>query len=217
MLDEKLFKKITTIEILQYIYQVQTSKKRKVKYFHSNKTGIGKVRKSLEDLPKKHKSIITGTDLEGFYVNKNNERIIANPLAAGTAKYVPINGQLFYASGNQFTRVKVVNALHEFFGEEIEKAKLEPFKNNDYPIIITLEWFTTYSHKTMDVTNMYSVYQKTFEDTLVNKGILVDDEVRYVTGGFPIYTPIDNFEDRKLVFTFYQDLRLEVQQLKLKI
>jgi hypothetical protein len=213
MLDEKLFKKITQIEIPNYIYQVQVSKSRRVKYFHSSKTGIGKVKKLLEDLPKKHKAIIVGTDLEGFYIDKNGERVIANPLAAGTAKFVPINGQMFYSSGNQFTRVKIVNALHDFFSSEIKRVSLQPFKKSDYPIVITLEWFAPYSHKTMDITNMYSVYQKTFEDTLVNEGILIDDEVKYVTGGFPIYTPVEKFEDRKFIFTFYQDLRFK--QLKL--
>jgi hypothetical protein len=62
---------------------------------------------------------------------------------------------------------------------------------------------------------MYFAYQKTFEDVLTNMGIIKDDEVRYVTGGFPIYTPIQNFEDRKLVFTFYTDMRAEIQQFKL--
>lgn len=213
MLDEKLFKKITEIEIPNYIYQVQVSKSRRVKYFHSNKTGIGKVKKLIEDLPKKHKAIIVGTDLEGFYVDKNGDRIIANPLAAGTAKFVPINGQMFYSSGNQFTRVKIVNSLHTFFSSEIKRVSLQPFKKSDYPIVITLEWFAPYSHKTMDITNMYSVYQKTFEDTLVNDGILIDDEVKYVTGGFSIFTPVEKFEDRKFIFTFYQDLRFK--QLKL--
>jgi hypothetical protein len=67
----------------------------------------------------------------------------------------------------------------------------------------------------MDVTNMASVYMKTFEDTLTNNGYIVDDEVRYVSGGFPIYTPVDTFENRKIIFTFYQDLRAEIKQLKL--
>lgn len=212
MLDEKQFKKLKTIEIPQYMYQIQVSKSRNVKYFHQE-SGRGKVKKTLEDIPKKYKA--TSYDLLGFALNDKNEKIIANPLAAGTAKYVPINGQVFYSSSGKFTRAKVVTELHQYFKEIFEQVDLQPFAKNEYPIIIHLEWFAPFTHKTMDVTNMASVYIKTFEDTLTNNGYIEDDEVRYVTGSFPIYTPVDTFEDRKMIFTFYQDMRKEIQQLKL--
>lgn len=213
MLDEKLFKKIKIIEIPKYLYQVQTSKSRLTKYFHQN-SGRGKVKKALEDIPKKYKA--TTYDLLGYALDDKGQKIIANPLAAGTAKYIPINGQIFYSqSGGQFTRAKIVKALHEYYTEMLEG--IEPFVTKDYPLVMTVNWFCPYSHKTLDNTNFASVYIKTFEDVLTNMGIIKDDEVRYITGSFPIYTPVDDFEDRKIIFTFYQDLRAEVQQLKLKI
>jgi Holliday junction resolvase RusA-like endonuclease len=212
MLDGKQFKKLTTLEIPEYIYQVQISKSRNVKYFHQN-SGRGKVKKELKDIPKKYKA--TSYDLLGYALDDKGQKIIANPIAAGTAKYVPINGQVFYSSSGKFTRAKIVTVLHDYFKEILEEVKFKPFVKTDYPIVIQLEWFAPYNHKTMDVTNMASVYMKTFEDTLTNNGYIVDDEVRYVSGGFPIYTPVDTFENRKIIFTFYQDLRAEIKQLKL--
>ncbi len=210
MLDKKYFKKIKEITIPHYIHQVQVANKRITKYYHQ-KSGRGKVKKDITEIPKKYGA--TGYDLMGFAIDKEGRRIIANPLSAGTAKYIPINGQIFYSQkGGQFTRAKIVQELHSFYKDNIN---LKPFLDKDYPLVIQMNWFFPYSHKTMDSTNMYFAYQKTFEDVLTNMGIIKDDEVRYVTGGFPIYTPIQNFEDRKLVFTFYTDMRAEIQQFKL--
>lgn len=211
MLDEKLFKKIKIIEIPKYLYQVQTSKNRLTKYFHQN-SGRGKVKKSLEDIPKKYKA--TTYDLLGYALDDKGQKIVANPLAAGTAKYVPINGQIFYSqSGGQFTRAKIVKSLHEYYTEMLEG--IEPFVTKDYPLVMTVNWFCPYSHKTLDNTNFAAVYIKTFEDVLTNMGIIKDDEVRYITGSFPIYTPVEDFEDRKIIFSFYQDMRAEIQQFKM--
>lgn len=213
MLDKKLFKAIKIIEIPKYLYQVQTSKSRLTKYFHKD-SGRGKTKKELNEIPKKYKAV--GYDLMGYAITAEGERIISNPIAAGTSKYVPINGQIFYSqSGGQFTRAKIVKALHEYYTEMLEG--IEPFVTKDYPLVMSVNWFCPYSHKTLDNTNFAAVYIKTFEDVLTNMGIIKDDEVRYITGSFPIYTPVEDFEDRKIVFTFYQDLRAEVQQLKITI
>ncbi len=94
MLDKKLFKAIKVITIPQYLYQVQTSKSRLTKYFHRD-SGRGKTKKDLTEIPKKYKAV--GYDLQGYVVTVTGDRIISNPVAAGTSKYVPINGQIFYS------------------------------------------------------------------------------------------------------------------------
>lgn len=211
MLDETKFKKIKELVIPEYIYEVQMSAKRNTKYF-SIKSGRGRVkRETLEDMPKRYKNL--SLDLDGFWLEKG-EKIIGNPRAAGTPKLTPINGQVFYSqTGGKFTRAKIVKELHLWYSEILKD--FEPFKESDYPIVIVLNWFCPYSHQTMDSTNMFFAYHKTFEDTLTNLEIITDDKVIYTTGGFPIYTPCDKFEDRKLVFSFWKDMRAEIQQLKL--
>lgn len=209
MLDEKLFKKLKTITISNYITEVQVSKSRMTKYYHQ-KAGRGKTFKPIDKIPKKYNAV--GYDLEGYVIDKNNNRIISNPLSAGTGKFVPINGQMFYSqNGGQFTRSKVVKALHEFYTDKLQNIK--PFK--DYPMVLVVNWFCPYSHKTLDNTNFAAVYIKTFEDVLTNMGLIEDDNVKYITGSLPIYTPVEKFEDRRIEFTFYHDRRAEVQQLKL--
>jgi hypothetical protein len=68
-------------------------------------------------------------------------------------------------------------------------------------------------------TNFGTTYNskdvKVFEDVLTATEKITDDEVRYISGGASIFTPVDTFEDRSLVFTFYEDNRKEIQQLKL--
>jgi hypothetical protein len=136
MLDEKQFKKIKEITIPEYIYQVKLSESRRVKYF-SNKTGRGRVKKEIEDLPKKHKVI--GTDLEGFYLGLDNQRIIANPKAAGTSKYVAINSQLFYSSTHPAIRNKIMKTLHTYWSDIFKNHA--PFVKEEYPLFTTIDWY----------------------------------------------------------------------------
>lgn len=210
MLNEKYFKKIKEITIPEYIYQVKTANARLTKYFHKN-SGRGKVKKALEDIPKMYKAI--GYDLEGYAINANG-RIIANSRSAGTSRFVSINGQIFYSQkGGHHTRAKVVTELHNWYKEILKNHT--PFLDKEYPLVIQMDWYCPYSHKTMDSTNMFFAYHKTFEDCLTNLGIIKDDEVKYVTGALPLWYPCEKFEDRKLVFSFYTDNRAEIQQFKL--
>jgi hypothetical protein len=211
MLDEKQFKKLTTLEIPEYIYQIKASEKQLNKYY-SAKPGRQRVTK----ITKWAEKLIVGQDLNGFYLDKDGNRIVSNFKKAGTPKYIPVNGQVMYSQkGGEFTRALMVRELHQYWKDILEEANFQPFNKKYYPIVIQMNWFAPYSHQTPDNFNFAFAMFKTFEDTLTNNNYIVDDEVRYVSGGFPIYTPVDTFEDRKIIFTFYQDLRNEIQQLKL--
>lgn len=209
MLDEKQFKKLTTIIIPEYIYQVKLSEKQRAKYYSktSGPMRVTKITKTAERL-------IKGVNEEGYYIGEDGGRIIANFKKAGTPKMLPINGQLFYSqNGGEFTRAKVVNELHAFYAPYVKTIK--KFKTQDYPLILTYNWFCPYKHKTMDNFNWAIAYVKTFEDVLTNLGIIEDDEVRFMSGNMAIYTPTEKHENRKIVIDIWQDNRLEIQQLKL--
>lgn len=211
MLDERYFKKIKEITVPEYIMKIKLSESQRTKYFHKS-SGTGKTKKTLNKIPKKYKAV--GFDLLGFAITTSGERIISNPQAAGTNKFAAINGQLFYAGkGGHFTRNKIVRELHLYYEEILKDHK--PFQPNEYPIIIQMNWFLPYSHQTPDNFNNAFAYLKAFEDTLTEMKIIPDDEVRYVPGTFPIYTPCEKLEDRKIVFTFWTDNRAEIQQFKL--
>lgn len=208
MLDEKQFKKLKTIEIPQYIYQIQVSKSRNVKYFHQE-SGRGKVKKALKDIPKKYKA--TSYDLLGFALNDKNEKIIANPSAAGTAKYVPINSQVLYSSSGQFIRAKVMKELHAYYSEIFQV--LVPFTKQEYPLFIWIDWYAPNQHKTQDIDNFTYITEKAMFDSLQESGIIPDDTVDYICGQGSLFHEIKNFEDRKLEISFYT--YMEKQQLKL--
>jgi hypothetical protein len=207
MLDPKYFKKIYEKEFPQYPTKIPLSLSRRAKYY-STLTGKQRVNKIPKWLEKKGYTI----DPLGFCLDENQERIIANKRSVGTPKYSPINGQIFYSQkGGKFTRAKVVKYLHEYFVENTKDVPV--FKT--YPMVLTLDWKIPYGYQTMDNTNMSFAYVKVFEDVLVATEKITDDEVRYISGGASIFTPVDTFEDRSLVFTFYEDNRKEIQQLKL--
>jgi Holliday junction resolvase RusA-like endonuclease len=210
MLDEKQFKKLKTIEIPQYIYQIQVSKSRNVKYFHQE-SGRGKVKKALQDIPKKYKA--TSYDLLGFALNDKNEKIIANPLAAGTAKYVPINSQVLYSSSGQFIRAKVMKELHAYYSEIFEV--LVPFTKQEYPLFIWIDWYAPNQHKTQDIDNFTYITEKAMFDSLQECGIIPDDTVDYICGQGSLFHEIENFEDRKLEISFYT--YIDSLQTKLQI
>jgi Holliday junction resolvase RusA-like endonuclease len=198
MLDEKQFKKIKEITIPEYIYQIKLSESRRVKYF-SNKTGRGRVKKEIEDLPKKHKVI--GTDLEGFYLGLDNNRIIANPKAAGTSKYVAINSQLLYSSSGQFTRAKVMKELHAYWVNIFKNHA--PFVKQEYPLAIHIDWYCTKEHKTQDIDNFTYIIEKSMFDGLQEAEMIPDDTVDYICGQSTLFHEIEDFSQRKLVISFY--------------
>lgn len=209
MLNEKLFKKLTSITIPEYIYQIQVSKSRNIKYFHQN-SGRGKVKKELDKIPKKYKAV--SYDLLGYAVNSNNEKIIANPLAAGTAKYVPINSQVLYSSSGQFIRAKIMKELHAYYSE-IFLELLKPFQNQEYPLFIWIDWYAPNQHKTQDIDNFTYITEKAMFDSLQECSLIPDDTVDYICGQGSLFHEIEHFEDRKLIVSFYT--YTEVQQLKL--
>lgn len=52
-----------------------------------------------------------------------------------------------------------------------------------------------------DVDNLSFAWIKCLNDVIVKKGIVKDDSVKYIRGGSYEFREIENFEDRKLVYT----------------
>lgn len=195
----------------QYPTSAITSKAKRPKYY-STVAGRGRVKKLPKTLEKKGYNI----DLEDYYVDLNGERIVANSRTVGKPGSLPINAQIFYV-GKPFQRMAIKNFLTEY---------LTPFVKDmpkiDYPLYIESEVHAPYEHRLMDMNNIGYVWDKILTDIMVTEGKLVDDDPLYVTrpGSAPMYVPVDKFEDRKIVFNFYQDNRpeiLKLRQLKLKI
>ena len=158
------------------------------------------------------------------------EPVIANPTKVGNPNYHIIKGQDFYVGLNPHIRNTIVSALKDSYWK---KFKTIPFNlldnlvkklNDSYPLIIEVEIKDTITNfgKNIrwDVGNRADPYMKTFLDFLVNgyleesedgtveigmKGLIIDDDRLHVSSGNnAIFTPIDNEDNRELIFYIYQ-------------
>lgn len=185
--------------------KVMLSKSRKAVYYSRIP---GRLRKTK--IPRRLEN--NATDIEGYLIDDKGERIAANIRTAGTPKYLSINNQHIYA-GNYITRLQIVNGLKEFLLPYVQQLP----KIEELPLIIDCELFTPQGTANWDIENFGVIYSKVFNDLLVREEKIPDDSVKFITqpGSGPKFTPVESMEDRKIVYTFYQDLRQDIQQLKL--
>jgi hypothetical protein len=137
-------------------------------------------------------------------------RIVKNANKVGKPNMKVISGQMLYNNelfGN--ARNLLMMQIKKMFEEIIAGAS----KINSYPIIIELEVhdvvYSKFSNNMLwDVGNRVFPYNKAFEDSLTFCGIIDDDNVLKITGPpRPLFYPIENEEERKLVYKIYKDTR----------
>lgn len=182
---------IRSITVPKYIKHVVLSKKRRAKYY----TKKSKIPKKYQGLPYNDKGIL---------VDKLGNPVIANPRVVGTPRLKKINGQDFYkGTDSPHIRSKVVNEIKSFlkpFVTGIESVK-------EYPVQIRLQLHDVVGAGNWDLDNLW-IYNKCMQDVLVDEGVLAEDNVMYVTAAAaPEFFPVDDEEDRKLVFLIYKDDR----------
>lgn len=182
------------ISIPLFIKKVMISKARRMKYYKKG----GKI-------PKKYSSY--GFDSKNRLIDNNGECVVANPRTIGKPKYVTINGQALYnARMSPHIRSKIVNAVKDSFVPHIQG--IEPIEN--LPVRISLKLYDTIRQANWDLDNQW-LYNKCFQDLIVKHGILPDDDIKYITkAGAPEFCPVDNEQDRKLVFIITPETRDEV-------
>lgn len=195
----------------QYPTSAIVSKSRRPKYY-SSKPGRGRVNK----LPKKMEKEGYTIDIEGYYLNLQGERVVSNTGTVGKPGTIPINAQVFYV-GKPFQRMAIKNFVQEYLLPYVQQMEVI-----DYPVYMESEVHAVYEHRLPDMNNIGYVWDKILTDVMVAEGIIFDDSPLYITrpGSAPLYVPIDNPENRKLVFRFYHDKRKEIadaRQIHLKL
>lgn len=149
--------------------------------------------------------------------------IIANPKKVGTPKWYLIKGQDIY-SGNlrEHQRGFVMDKIKEYYYPFIKDLKPIDF----YPCKIKCDVYDTIKNfygkdgselgGRWDMDNLMYPYLKAFPDLLTVQGILRDDDRLHLPSTIPAYfVPIDDHEDRKLIFTIEKDDREEIKNNKL--
>lgn len=149
---------------------------------------------------------------------KTGQRVIKNSKSVGTPRYKTINGQDIYNQNivkeNRNTMLQAIKSFFVPFVNTMEKIPLE-----DLPIRIEVEVHYTYladNGMPWDLDNHFYMYQKGFQDVLTghkdkekrprSKIIIPDDPTLFVSKPpSPLHIPIQNNEDRKLVFRIYKE------------
>ena len=203
------------IEVPKYIRKVKLSEARIKKYYEKGKK-LPTAKKYTNAEKYEWKKIGNRVFL---FDKETNEKVIANPKAAGTPRYITINGQKIYnGEVSKHIRNKVLSSIKDSFAPYINK--LQEIDIEEFPIRIDMEVHDIIrepsSNSLWDLDNRAWPYIKAFQDCLTgntdkkgrkrNKQIIPDDNVLFITQPcVPKFIPVDKEEDRKLVFTIRKE------------
>jgi hypothetical protein len=208
-----------TVTIPNYIRKVKLSDARQKKYYefgkkHPKAKGLqNKLKYNWEKWP--------GFGERKFLVDlSTKERVVVNSRSAGTPKYTVINGQKIYNGEiNKFSRNKVMNGIKESFMPYINRMK-----KIDVPIRIEMEIHDVIlepnSSSLWDLDNRAGPYIKAFQDCLTGnngkcKAVIEDDNILYITRcPAPVFIPVENADDRKLVFIIKEETDKRIVESK---
>ena len=156
----------STIEVVipEYITHVELSKTRRPKYY-----------KKGQRIPKKY-SKFKKYDLQGYLLNDEGNKILANAGVVNKPRMLKINGQQLYSGNmNPMLRSKVVNVIKNFF--HVYTSGLDSL---EVPVRIEADLYAPLAAKNWDLDNQW-IYHKCFLDSLVKNNVLPDDNVMFVT------------------------------------
>lgn len=150
--------------------------------------------------------------------------------------YKKVNGQTLYSGLNGFKRREMILYLKQ----ELKKQVPASFILKNFPVKASLDWYIVPNYETVkwsnkkqeitggkvikdkmyepsfDVDNQW-IWTKVFTDVISKElKIVPEDTVKYIPiNGQIKYIPIDNIEDRKLVFKFEAIEDFDPEYLKL--
>jgi len=143
-------------------------------------------------------------DHKGRLVTPDGTPIMRNARTVNTPRVKKINGQEFYSGITRpIIRVKIVNGIKDSFRPYLKEMP----KIKSFPIKIHCEFHDIPGRADWDLDNKW-IYCKVFQDLLVQEGKLPDDNIKFVSQAAAMeYYPVENEEDRKLVFHIMSDNR----------
>jgi len=194
---------LQTLEIPNFPLRFKVSNKQKAKYW----------KRHHKNRPKKYENY-QNTDKEGYLLDQEGNRLLKNPDAMGTPKYVSLSGNNFTTGLHPSVRSGLVHNLKDFYMPYVRLMK--PFQK--FPLIVEWDFYAPVD-RGFDMSNFW-FYYKYLEDCLFMteyrkrpvQPILPDDDRAYVVKpGAPLLWPVDTLEQRKFVFKFYHDNRPLIQ------
>lgn len=201
------------VEIPEYIRRVKLSEARNAKYYE-----FGKKHPKAKRFLNKDKYDWKDFNGRRFLIClETGEKVISNPRAAGTPRILTINGQKIYnGEVSKHIRNKVLSEIKESFAPYVNTLDVI----NEFPLRIEMEIHDVIRESSgdslWDIDNRAWPYIKGFQDCLTgnrdkkgkyrNKQVVPDDNILYITQPpAPKFIPVDNEEDRKLVFKIVKE------------
>ena len=186
--------KVWKIIIPNYEEKVPISKRRRAKYYKKRDLSKNNIAKKYTN------GVKNGTysyDKQGYLVDENKNRILANPLSAGTPKFWTINGQRMYDGTLHYTaRSKITRWMHEYLKEYVEELPEIKLQKGEF-LRVWVDMYKPLGVQNWDCDNQWP-WTKWFLDTCVELGKIPDDSIQIVrSSGQVTYIPSD---ERKLVF-----------------
>lgn len=148
--------------------------------------------------------------VQRYYIDTEGKRVFLGPMKS-EQKWGRISGQDIYHGIPSWERSEMNYYLKDFYRPLI-RQQLQRIE--DYPILIEFKMYTTIG-SVWDPSNMW-IYGKVFEDTLVEEGIIEDDNNDYVSYPpvAPLIIPVYDWDMRRLEFHIKKDKREIVKQFK---
>ena len=202
--DELIFE----IEVPDFISKVKISNSRKPIYYEKGnaKTPVPKTKSKHIPLKFDWKLHKIGSKIKNLLTDvKTQQPLIKNSRVAGTAKYLPVKGNLFYSGFSHYSqRSAVINAIKDNFRSHFagKQAKEFPIRL-EFIIydILTVVQGTNGLNKTQDIDNLFFAYVKASQDLMTQMSIIPDDNLLYIRK--VSYEFIEN-KDKRLLIKAYK-------------
>lgn len=194
------------VNLDNYPTEVKVSESRRASYWSKGDT-----------IPKKYKNDpvrFTFNKEDILIDNTTGDKVIANPLVAGTPRMLPINAQKIYVGIHHAVRSLVVNKLHSLFHDAFKAQLPKVIDLDGNRILIGLHFHDVYHFRLPDLDNLAGLFAKCGIDCLTSEtnkkqshphklGILPDDKMIFIPHIFYEFTPVDDVAKRKLDFNLY--------------
>ena len=179
------------IVIPEYIQEMPLSKNGRRKIYYE---------KSDDKIPKKYQSDNFIWKKGKLFDKAAKKFVVKNSAWVDIPRTRAIAGNDVWARAHPRIRMAMVDAIKEDFRKHLPKEI-----DLRFPIQIDMDVYCPPRYCDWDIGNLW-VYDKVFQDLLVDEGLLPDDSIQYVTkSSGPRYVPIVHQADRKMVFTLREE------------
>lgn len=144
-----------------------------------------------------------GKSMEALVLKETGEIVPSNSKTVNRPRLKKVNGQDVYnQNAMTFGRAKIVNILHDYFDKHLDS--ISPIDNIElYPLHLEMSFYVhDMGRNNIDNDNKW-IWRKCLQDTMVNKGIIPDDNVYNIAKNSEETYLIPGDQTQKLIIRIY--------------